>query len=273
MKRTKLPKCKCGCGNPVAKLGNKFLYHHNLRIKLDSTTEQNRREKIGKTLKKRFEDYPELREKQRKLSLGRTHTEETKRKLSKLRTGAGNGMYGKKLSEKRKLEISKSHKGFKHSEESKRKMSEAKKGKVFISKTQKEQISQTLKKYFLTHKNPFKGKHHTEESIQKMSKALKGKYKREKASNWQGGKSSLPYAKGWDYWLIEEIKIRDHRKCQNPNCDKPHHMLDVHHIDYGKQNLNHSNLITLCKRCHGKTQKNREFWKEYYQKIMNEYSE
>ncbi len=267
MKRTKLPKCKCGCGNSVTKLGNKFLYHHNLRIKLDYKTEQLRRKKIGEFAKKYFAS-PEGRKKMfEKAWKGRPHTEETKRKISKLRTGAGNGMYGKKLSEERKQEISKSRKGFKHSEESKQKMSKALKGKV-NSLDARQRASKTLKEYFKHNSNPFKGKHHTEESKQKMSKSLKGKYIREKASNWQGGKSSLPYAKGWDYWLIEEIKIRDKRKCQNPDCKNPHNMLDAHHIDYNKQNLNHSNLITLCKRCHGKTQKNRNFWKEYYQKIM-----
>ena len=264
MKRTKFPKCKCECGNSVTKIRNRFLLGHNLKIKLDIITEQSRREKISKTMKKRFEDNPELREKQRQISLGRTHSEETKKKLSELRTEAGNGMFGKKLSDEHKQKLSKAHKGFKHSEETKRKISKANKGKV-NSLDARQRASKTLKEHFLKHPGTFLGKHHTEEAKQKMRKSLKGKYIREKASNWQGGKSSFPYAKGWDYWLIEEIKIRDKRKCQNPNCDKPYHMLDVHHIDYDKQNLNHSNLITLCKHCHGKTQKNRDFWIKYYQ--------
>ena len=266
MKRTKMPKCKCGCGKPITKIGNKFIYGHNLKIKLDSTTEQKRREKISKTMKEFLSD-PEERRKRGLVWKGRHHSEETKKKLSKLRTGVGNGMYGKKLSEEQKQKISEANKGRKHSEETRKKISKANKGKVNSLDAQ-QRTSKTLKEFFKHNPNPFKGKHHTEESKQKMSKSLKGEYKREKASNWQGGKSSFPYAKGWDYWLIEEIKMRDKRKCQNPNCDKPHHMLDVHHIDYNKQNLDHSNLITLCKRCHGKTQKNRDFWTEYYQKIM-----
>jgi hypothetical protein len=36
--------------------------------------------------------------------------------------------------------------------------------------------------------------------------------------------------------------------------------LDIHHIDYDKNNLQENNLISLCQKCHGKTNFNREYW-------------
>lgn len=35
----------------------------------------------------------------------------------------------------------------------------------------------------------------------------------------------------------------------------------LHHIDYNKSNCKEENLIFLCIRCHGKSNSNREFWK------------
>jgi hypothetical protein len=36
---------------------------------------------------------------------------------------------------------------------------------------------------------------------------------------------------------------------------------DVHHIDYDKANCAKENLITLCEVCHGRTNYNRDYWK------------
>ena len=60
---------------------------------------------------------------------GKTHTEETKQKMSKSHKGKEGTFKDKKHSEESKKKMSKSHEGKKYSEESKQKMSEAKKGK------------------------------------------------------------------------------------------------------------------------------------------------
>ena len=39
---------------------------------------------------------------------------------------------------------------------------------------------------------------------------------------------------------------------------------EIHHIDYDKKNCNENNLITLCLRCHRKTNANRRFWQYYF---------
>ena len=273
MKRTRyknMPLCECGCGNPVNKITSRFLPHHNLRIPLTKEIEDKRRQKISKTMRVYFAEHPDVVEILREKSTGRKHSEETKKKLSIMRKGIGNGMYGKKVSEETIKKQLEARKGYRHSEETKAKISKANKGKPRSKKLRKH-LSEKVKDWHKTHDNSFKGKHHSIESKKKMSLALKGKYINEKASNWQGGKSAFPYAVGWNQTLREKIKERDLHLCQNPLCDHTFLVLDVHHIDYDKQNNKEKNLITLCKRCHGKTQKNRKYWIKYYQDIMGIY--
>lgn len=43
----------------------------------------------------------------------------------------------------------------------------------------------------------------------------------------------------------------------------------VHHIDYDKLNCDPKNLITLCRKCHTKTNYNREYWENYFNNLCN----
>ncbi len=47
--------------------------------------------------------------------------------------------------------------------------------------------------------------------------------------------------------------------------------LEVHHIDYNKQNNNINNLITLCHPCNVRANFNRNYWQEYYKKKVMSY--
>ena len=87
-----------------------------------------------------------------------------------------------------------------------------------------------------------------------------------KNPNWRGGYSPAPYPKEFNDKLKELIRIRDNHTCQI--CGKRivngKHKLSVHHIDYDKTNCSLSNLISLCKSCHSKTNVRREYWKKYF---------
>lgn len=69
--------------------------------------------------------------------------------------------------------------------------------------------------------------------------------------------------------LRRYIRDRDNHKCQlcgkleQNNCRK----LDVHHIDYDKQNCDEDNLISLCINCHVSTNHNRNYWQYYFKKL------
>jgi 5-methylcytosine-specific restriction endonuclease McrA len=62
--------------------------------------------------------------------------------------------------------------------------------------------------------------------------------------------------------LKESIRKRDNHICQICNKQQKQKKLDVHHIDYNKENCQESNLITLCRRCNLKVNFNRNYWTE-----------
>jgi len=190
------------------------------------------------------------------------HTEISKEKMSKAHQG-------KKLSDEHRKNISKSHKGLNVwskgrnlSDETKKKISKNNAkfwlGKK-LSKEHKRELSKSAKKNGIVPPCR-KGKRISEESRRKMSEARRG----EKNSSWRGGISFEPYSIDWTETLRRSIRERDHYICQLCGQTQGDIALDVHHIDYNKQNCNPNNLITLCHSCHTKTGFNREYWIEYF---------
>lgn len=70
------------------------------------------------------------------------------------------------------------------------------------------------------------------------------------------------YPLGFTRTFRKMIRERDGFTCQV--CGKQEAGLHVHHIDYDKANLKPLNLVSLCGRCHGKTNHNRPEWREYF---------
>ena len=99
-------------------------------------------------------------------------------------------------------------------------------------------------------------------------------FKGKNSSNWLGGKSFEPYGIEFNNRLREQIRQRDHYRCQqcfrcqdelyDKNGKK--YSLHIHHIDYNKENNNINNLISLCRNCHSQTNFKREDWTKYFQK-------
>ncbi len=98
----------------------------------------------------------------------------------------------------------------------------------------------------------------------------KGKHpeyvQKENHHNWKGGISFEPYSPAFDQQLKDKVRVRDNFKCQL--CGVPElecrTRLYIHHIDYNKKNTELSNLISLCDKCHGKTNYKREYWKHRF---------
>jgi len=68
------------------------------------------------------------------------------------------------------------------------------------------------------------------------------------------------YPREWSTDLRDRVIRRDRHKCQMCGAAENFH---IHHIDYDKQNCDLTNLITLCRKCHGRTSRaNREVWTE-----------
>ena len=87
--------------------------------------------------------------------------------------------------------------------------------------------------------------------------------------NWKGGISKEPYCQEWTKDLKEFVKQRDGYKCMNPYCNsKNPDDLTVHHIEYNKKLCKAEDLITTCRSCNFKANKDR-FWHEaWYKSIM-----
>lgn len=100
-----------------------------------------------------------------------------------------------------------------------------------------------------------------------LAKHLAGTPRGEDHYNWKGGISSEPYGLEFNKVLHEFVRNRDGYTCQI--CPKTQEEngeeLSVHHKDYDKRNNHPSNLISLCRVCHTKTNHNREYWKAYFQ--------
>jgi len=89
------------------------------------------------------------------------------------------------------------------------------------------------------------------------------------SSAWKGGIACEPYC---PIWLEPEFKQmilkRDNYQCQSPDCWGTSKKLCGHHIDYNKKNCDPFNIITLCNSCNTRANKSREYWTNFYQKIM-----
>lgn len=95
----------------------------------------------------------------------------------------------------------------------------------------------------------------------------------EKNPNWRGGVSFKSYPIEFNNSLCKFIRKRDNYVCQGcgkiegKELDDYGRRLAIHHIDYNKNNLDYSNLITLCVVCNSKANKNRQHWISFYSSI------
>jgi len=100
----------------------------------------------------------------------------------------------------------------------------------------------------------------TKEWTEKNRLANIGKHCGELNPMWKGGLSLRGYDKGFSRILKRAIKSRDYNICQLCYSVSGEKNLLIHHIDYNKKNNKSTNLISLCKSCHGKTNHNRNYW-------------
>lgn len=106
---------------------------------------------------------------------------------------------------------------------------------------------------------------HAHPSMLKMSVTKKAqKLVGSKSPSWRGGISFGPYSIDWTHSLKISIRERDKYVCQLCYEKQGDIALDVHHIDYDKQNCNPTNLIALCHTCHMRTNAHRTYWSSYF---------
>jgi len=93
--------------------------------------------------------------------------------------------------------------------------------------------------------------------------------------NWKNGISFYPYNSTFNNKLKEKIRKRDKYKCKICNIKEKDNFrknkkinLITHHINYNKNDCKDNNLISLCLKCHLKTNGNRDYWYAYCTYLM-----
>ena len=117
-----------------------------------------------------------------------------------------------------------------------------------------------------------KNTRHTEATKKKISESKKGDaYIDGKKVKAVGRKYPTEF-----YAIRLEVYKRDRYLCQecgvhcNGSANKDvKRQISCHHIDYDKNNNGLSNLITLCKSCHSKTNYSRADWTKYYKERVS----
>lgn len=142
------------------------------------------------------------------------------------------------------------------SEESKRAWGEKQKGKK-LTELHKLHTSISMKLYI-----------HTPEHNKNVSEAKIGIPRPDMIGenhwNWLGGKSDYPVE--FSIHLRRQIRRESNGCCFECGMTPKEQgwEMNVHHIDYDKNNNNPENLVALCDSCHSITNYNREFWEWYY---------
>lgn len=170
---------------------------------------------------------------------------------------------------------SEAHKGIFPSEETRKRMSESHRGKLSGSKNP--MYGKPAWSRGLTKENSFglkkisqklKGRKLSKEWCEKISKARIGKYSGENHPNWQGGLKDNPYGIEFNEKLREQIRERDGFVCQLCGGIDKDRELQVHHINYNKEDNHPQNLISLCLSCHVKTNYNRKQWIPFFKNLI-----
>lgn len=89
------------------------------------------------------------------------------------------------------------------------------------------------------------------------------------SGQWNGGTSFNPYCFRFNNRLKESIRMRDGRKCQLCGADEVLNgrRLDVHHIHYDRENCD-PDLISLCRKCNIKVNNNRSKWESHFMELL-----
>ncbi len=156
----------------------------------------------------------------------------------------------------------------------------------WLNKKRDEEWKENARKRMMGYNNGFKKGHvPTEETKIKIGLASKGRKKSkeqvEKTSgknhwNWRDGASFQVYPKEFNKELKQRIRERDNFTCclcgktEQEQLKELNRILTVNHIDFNKQNCKENNLNTLCCSCNFKINAKREFYTDYFNKMMIE---
>lgn len=228
--------CECGCGKEV-KEKRRFIHGHNWKGKIHT---KKTKKIMSKNMEKNWKD-PKYRIKKSKGM-------EKRYQHMRNRPPEEHPLYGKK-----------------HKKESKIKEGLTKKRNYALGKTK----AWNDGKPCLLHvkkaiSNANKGKRHSPKT------EFKKGHTPWNFNNWS---SKEPYDKKWTNKFKRAIRKRDNQICMlcGIHREKLNRALDVHHINYDKKMSIPQNCISLCKKCHGLTGKDKEQWIKLFQEKLSKH--
>jgi len=216
--------CECKCGQKVSKEENKFIRGHNRKGKTKETDESVERgaEKHSKWMKNGGASF-----------VASFRTEDSFQKQA----------------EKMQGRTKETHVGV-------RRMAEKHLGNIPWNKELTKETDERLKKVSERMKNG--GSTYAASFITEESRIRGGENRRGKNHGmWKGGISFEPYGLDFNNKLKKYIREKFNHTCII--CESSAKI--PHHIDYNKKNNQEDNFVLLCKKCHAKTNSNREHWK------------
>jgi hypothetical protein len=219
---------------------------------------------IGKSLSEEHieklivvQNRPDVVEKKRAAATGKHHSEETKAKLREINIGK---KHSAETIEKIRVSATRP--------EVVEKQRAALKGVTWEERYGPEKAAKCKENFIAIRQ----GK--TYEELYGFEKAveMKANISGENHPNYRDGSSSGGYPPEWTEHLRESIRDRDGRVCQMSDCNKTEEVngqkLDVHHIDYDKENCDSDNLISLCRSCHRTADHNLEYHQQLFEGMI-----
>jgi len=86
---------------------------------------------------------------------------------------------------------------------------------------------------------------------------------------WQNGISQITYDYRFSKLLKDKIRQRDNYRCRLCFTYENGKRHLCHHIDYDKHNTTENNLVLLCRICNNLVNDNREYWMQYFTKLLH----
>lgn len=233
-----------------------------------------------------YKHKPHLKETRDKISnalKGKIKLPEHRKRLSESKRGGKNPLFGKSRSEETKNKIRAANRISCRTQEFRDSIRERVSGEKnpqfgkALSEETKLKISNSLKEYYQIPGSKEKviksctGRVQPESMKLKLSEMRKG----DKNPCWKGGHAYEPYCILFNKEFKERVRNFFDNTCVL--CGKPQserlRKLCIHHVIYNKNACCDDSerlFVPLCGSCHGKTNKDRDYWQEYFTKEINE---
>lgn len=111
-----------------------------------------------------------------------------------------------------------------------------------------------------------KGKKFSDEHRKKLSKSKEKHWASILATD---ERIRSEYTTEFNELLKEKVRERDGYLCQLCYIPQNGTRHPVHHIDYIKNHNDINNLITLCHKCHRRTNGRRDYWEKYFKELLD----